>query len=191
MREARRSHTAGHAKYSVWQQASRSMTSSAIASELGSSRARGSRHGRKRLGDDDRSGESNGDSDHLKSSASPVSSRPRARGGRHRRNRLKEVDRGDESDGDSDLLKSSVSSRPVIDSPHTEDPVLRMEEWEGLGVPSPILRALRDLGFMSPTEIQRRAIPPAITEGCDIIGAAETVRGLLLYPTLCDKKSDV
>ncbi len=63
-----------------------------------------------------------------------------------------------------------------------------MEEWEGLGVTSPILRALRDLGFMSPTEIQRRAIPPAITEGCDIIGAAETVRGLLLHPT---HKSDV
>ncbi len=124
------------------------MTSSAIAPELGSSRARGGRHGRKRL---------------------------------------KEVDRGDESDGDSDHLKSSaspVSSRPVIDSPRNEDPVSRIEEWEELGVPSPILRALRDLGFMSPTEIQRRAIPPAITEGCDIIGAAETVRGLLLHPTL-------
>ena len=63
-------------------------------------------------------------------------------------------------------------------------------EWESLHTPPPVARALRELGFTTPTAIQREAIPPAIVEKCDIIGAAETVcnffRALISY--LCQLK---
>ena len=49
------------------------------------------------------------------------------------------------------------------------------EKWLKLGAPSPLLSALRDMGFTVPTEIQELAIPPAIKEDKDVIGAAETV----------------
>ena len=50
-----------------------------------------------------------------------------------------------------------------------------MEAWQEMGVPLPIIRAMKELGFTSPTEIQRRAIPVAMDTNRDIIGAAETV----------------
>lgn len=50
-----------------------------------------------------------------------------------------------------------------------------MEAWEELGVPLAIIKALRELGFMLPTEIQRQAIPVAMDTDRDVIGAAETV----------------
>jgi hypothetical protein len=51
-----------------------------------------------------------------------------------------------------------------------------MKEWVELGVPRPLMRALHDLKFHRPTEIQRRAIPLVAKGDNDIIGAAETVR---------------
>ena len=48
-------------------------------------------------------------------------------------------------------------------------------EWEALHTPPQVVRALQALGFTAPTAIQREAIPPAIVEGCDVVGAAETV----------------
>ena len=50
-----------------------------------------------------------------------------------------------------------------------------LEEWNVLGLPSQIMKALADLNFLKPTEIQRQAIPLAMRSQCDIIGAAETV----------------
>ena len=54
--------------------------------------------------------------------------------------------------------------------------VTGMEAWQEMGVPLPIIRALKDLGFTSPTEIQQQAIPVAMNTTRDVIGAAETVR---------------
>lgn len=48
-------------------------------------------------------------------------------------------------------------------------------EWSRLGVHEDIVRALLEKGFAAPTQIQREAIPPAIREKRDIVGAAETV----------------
>ncbi len=45
-----------------------------------------------------------------------------------------------------------------------------------LDLPEPILRALSDVGYETPTEIQARAIPPAL-EGRDLIGRAQTGTG--------------
>lgn len=50
-----------------------------------------------------------------------------------------------------------------------------MSKWEELGAPAPVVMALRDLRFSEPTAIQTSSIPPALVEGKDIIGAAETV----------------
>ena len=58
--------------------------------------------------------------------------------------------------------------------------VVGMEAWQELGVPLPIIRALKELGFMLPTEIQRQAIPVAMDTDRDVIGAAETVSNSLL-----------
>lgn len=46
--------------------------------------------------------------------------------------------------------------------------------WKDLFVPSPVLTALSYLGFGSPTPIQALALPPAIRDRMDILGAAET-----------------
>ncbi|KAG7238532.1 hypothetical protein INR49_030805 [Caranx melampygus] len=52
--------------------------------------------------------------------------------------------------------------------------------WKDLFVPSPVLTALSSLGFGSPTPIQALALPPAIRDRMDILGAAETGSGKTL-----------
>lgn len=46
--------------------------------------------------------------------------------------------------------------------------------WKDLYVPEPVLKALSKLGFSAPTPIQALALPPAIRDHLDILGAAET-----------------
>ena len=43
-------------------------------------------------------------------------------------------------------------------------------------VPATIARALEKMGFVTPTEVQARAIPP-LREGKDLIGQAQTGTG--------------
>ena len=50
-----------------------------------------------------------------------------------------------------------------------------MEQWKGVCEDTPVLTALLEQGFTTPTEIQKRAVPEAL-RGNDVIGAAETVR---------------
>lgn len=52
--------------------------------------------------------------------------------------------------------------------------------WKNLFVPGPVLKALSSLGFSSPTPIQALALPPAIRDRMDILGAAETGSGKTL-----------
>ncbi|XP_040056360.2 ATP-dependent RNA helicase DDX24 [Gasterosteus aculeatus] len=52
--------------------------------------------------------------------------------------------------------------------------------WKDLFVPSPVLKALSSLGFSSPSPIQALALPPAIRDRMDILGAAETGSGKTL-----------
>ena len=56
--------------------------------------------------------------------------------------------------------------------------VTGMEAWQDVGIPLPIVQALKELGFTTPTEIQRRAIPVAMDTTHDVIGAAETVSNM-------------
>ena len=74
---------------------------------------------------------------------------------------------------------SSCDNDPVATPTEEDDDVVleqEMKEWVELGVPRPLIRALHDLQFHQPTEIQRRAIPLVAEGDSDIIGAAETVR---------------
>ncbi|NXR15494.1 DDX24 helicase, partial [Semnornis frantzii] len=52
--------------------------------------------------------------------------------------------------------------------------------WKDLFVPEPVLRALSYLGFSAPTPIQALALPPAIRDNMDVLGAAETGSGKTL-----------
>ncbi|KFP78500.1 ATP-dependent RNA helicase DDX24, partial [Apaloderma vittatum] len=51
--------------------------------------------------------------------------------------------------------------------------------WKDLFVPEPVLRALSYLGFSAPTPIQALALPSAIRDNMDVLGAAETGKNLL------------
>lgn len=46
--------------------------------------------------------------------------------------------------------------------------------WKSLFVPKPVLWALSELGFSTPTPIQALTLPSAIRDSMDILGAAET-----------------
>ena len=48
--------------------------------------------------------------------------------------------------------------------------------FESLGIAAPVLRAVQDLGYSTPTAIQIKSIPPAIA-GSDILGCAQTGTG--------------
>lgn len=52
-----------------------------------------------------------------------------------------------------------------------------MNDFEKLGLAEPILRAVKDLGFTSPTPIQQQAIPILLTEDTDLVGLAQTGTG--------------
>lgn len=52
-----------------------------------------------------------------------------------------------------------------------------MNEFETLGLAEPILRAVKDLGFTSPTPIQQQAIPLLLSEDTDLVGLAQTGTG--------------
>ncbi|XP_022224518.2 ATP-dependent RNA helicase DDX24 [Drosophila obscura] len=55
-----------------------------------------------------------------------------------------------------------------------------LSAWNGLGVPSNVLRALAEQGFKAPTQIQSMTLPAAIHGKKDILGAAETGSGKTL-----------
>ncbi|NXX10473.1 DDX24 helicase, partial [Podargus strigoides] len=52
--------------------------------------------------------------------------------------------------------------------------------WKDLFVPEPVLQALSCLGFSAPTPIQALALPSAIRDSMDVLGAAETGSGKTL-----------
>ncbi|KAL8169006.1 UNVERIFIED_CONTAM: hypothetical protein K2H54_031293 [Gekko kuhli] len=62
----------------------------------------------------------------------------------------------------------------------SSDPLADMSAWKGLFVPEPVLQALGELGFSAPTPIQALALPSAIRDGMDVLGAAETGSGKTL-----------
>ncbi|XP_069494083.1 ATP-dependent RNA helicase DDX24 [Ambystoma mexicanum] len=62
----------------------------------------------------------------------------------------------------------------------TADKHGNVSAWKDLFVPAPVLQALSYLGFSAPTPIQALALPSAIRDHMDILGAAETGSGKTL-----------
>lgn len=60
-----------------------------------------------------------------------------------------------------------------------------MSEWRNLFVPDVLIETLEELKFVTPTPIQSLAIPSAIRDHMDILGAAETVS--IYFFTFLDK----
>ena len=77
----------------------------------------------------------------------------------------------DDDEVDDDATSKSESS---CDSIKFE---CDMSAWKGLGVPDPILAAISEKGFITPTPIQAATLPLSIFQYQDIIGAAETGSG--------------
>ena len=80
----------------------------------------------------------------------------------------------------SSTVKNDVVTTDSTEQMRDEDSLaldcqVKLVEWNVLGLPSQIMKALADLNFLKPTEIQHQAIPLAMGSQCDIIGAAETV----------------
>lgn len=51
-----------------------------------------------------------------------------------------------------------------------------MQKFEELNLPEPLMQALDKIGFIEPTEIQKKAIPPTL-ENRDILACSETGSG--------------
>lgn len=62
----------------------------------------------------------------------------------------------------------------------SDDKDADVSAWKDLFVPSPVLKALSSLGFSAPTAIQALALPSAIRDRKDILGAAETGEIMIL-----------
>uniref|UniRef100_A0A1B6LUA3 RNA helicase n=1 Tax=Graphocephala atropunctata TaxID=36148 RepID=A0A1B6LUA3_9HEMI len=77
----------------------------------------------------------------------------------------------------NDLLISSSNDDSCSSELHQEDANLDIVPWSSLFVPTSVTKALMELGFKEPTEIQKLSIPPAIKGQRDILGAAETGSG--------------
>ncbi|KAH8401201.1 hypothetical protein KR009_003605 [Drosophila setifemur] len=84
-----------------------------------------------------------------------------------------------EKDDTEDQLDSSDEEAPQL-VPIASFNEEELSAWNGLGVPSTILRALGEQGFKEPTQIQALTLPAAIHGKKDILGAAETGSGKTL-----------
>lgn len=85
-------------------------------------------------------------------------------------------------------LEPSQGSTPKVPKkaktwvPEMHDQKADVTAWKDLFVPKPVLRALSFLGFSAPTPIQALTLAPAIRDKLDILGAAETGKGVLSWP---------
>ncbi|XP_069570962.1 ATP-dependent RNA helicase DDX24 [Brachyistius frenatus] len=77
-------------------------------------------------------------------------------------------------------LKKQAKNWTNVALSGSEDKNTDVSAWRSLFVPPAVLKALSSLGFGSPTPIQALALPPAIRDRMDILGAAETGSGKTL-----------
>ncbi|MCL3791412.1 DEAD/DEAH box helicase [Actinomyces sp. 186855] len=89
----------------------------------------------------------------------------------------------EEDDGSEDLDEEEVDGHaPFVDDGEDEDdeaaPHKAPEEatFSDLGLPADLLKAVTDMGFTTPTPIQREAIP-VLLGGRDVVGVAQTGTG--------------
>jgi ATP-dependent RNA helicase DeaD len=64
-----------------------------------------------------------------------------------------------------------------------------MSKFAELGLEENLLKAIEDMGFETPSEVQEKAIPILLEKDTDIVSLAQTGTGkLLLLVFLCYKK---
>lgn len=68
----------------------------------------------------------------------------------------------------------------VPESSNNEEMFVEMAEWVKFNIPEPIIRALYEKGFKTPSKIQSLVLPSALLARKDIVGAAETGSGKTL-----------
>ncbi|CAE6489769.1 unnamed protein product [Rhizoctonia solani] len=88
------------------------------------------------------------------------------------------VNEADERRGEQDDHSESESSAQdtAVDSTHVTSESSVSATFDSLGLITPLLDALKQVGYSKPTEIQAGVIPHAL-EGKDVIGVAETGSG--------------
>ncbi|RDD47845.1 ATP-dependent RNA helicase DDX24 [Trichoplax sp. H2] len=76
---------------------------------------------------------------------------------------------------------NKVEEESTVENPHDDGKDnMNMKAWDSLQVPEPVLKALSDMNFLTPTPIQSLSLVAAIRDRKDIIGAAETGSGKTL-----------
>ncbi|EDV23135.1 uncharacterized protein TRIADDRAFT_58110 [Trichoplax adhaerens] len=76
---------------------------------------------------------------------------------------------------------NKVEEESTVENPHDDGKDnVNMKAWDSLQVPEPVLKALSDMNFLTPTPIQSLSLVAAIRDRKDIIGAAETGSGKTL-----------
>jgi len=76
--------------------------------------------------------------------------------------------------------KKATYSKPLLPTAGQTKEKVDVSAWGKLGISEAVLEALSEKGFSTPTKIQTLAIPPAIKNQSDILGAAETGSGKTL-----------
>jgi superfamily II DNA/RNA helicase len=83
----------------------------------------------------------------------------------------------EDEEGDSQFIRARiVGVHPEIDTERNSGDSPLLKDFTALALSQPILRALADEGYVIPTPIQAKAIPPAL-EGKDLLGCAQTGTG--------------
>ena len=83
----------------------------------------------------------------------------------------------------SEILTDEAQKEETVNSNKVDLSILEkcdMSAWKNLFVPEVVMAALADSGFTAPTPIQALALPSAIRDKKDIVGAAETGSGKTL-----------
>ncbi|BFG06305.1 ATP-dependent RNA helicase DDX24 [Drosophila madeirensis] len=101
------------------------------------------------------------------------------RSGQYVRLRPEQSDEEETEPAEAEEEPSSDEEEPQL-LPASTEYEDELSAWNGLGVPSNVLRALAEQGFKEPTQIQSMTLPAAIHGKKDILGAAETGSGKTL-----------
>ena len=87
-----------------------------------------------------------------------------------------DTDSGERQQDDDEDTASPASTRNTDKREVTDDQQDDEITFADLGLPSDLLKAVTDMGFVSPTAIQKEAIP-VLLSGRDVVGVAQTGTG--------------
>lgn len=110
------------------------------------------------------------DQEHVAESTSSTKDAPRKKKKKAAKNKGSQAQEALPSVITSKKVKNWTTEVLSASTDHKAD----VSAWKDLFVPEPVLRALSYLGFSAPTPIQALALPSAIRDNMDVLGAAET-----------------